>query len=684
MKSVIFTYYSNSVEDIFVDNINSLVSQSKQKYSAIVICSQVEVPVKISKQLFKHFKVIRIYPDHVSKIARKFSSTDRPLLVNPFILTALAYTSADIITVFDPNLFVINEYPAYDGENLFFKTHNGVISPSLFTIRRDSELAKVSLAALAQTDFTDPIILSRFTYLVSNGWAFSPKKLDLDKFVFSFPFAEDKINQAKLIALDFTNTMTSLEVHKEMWRIRESMLPKVTTLIKITKAAANLVNTIEKKIAGFTQTLAERSFTNNYRILFKYTSRSRPDLFDRGVASIFNNCNSSNFLIFCSLDEDDPTLPEYKAKIETYSKDHVKVVYGTSKNKIDAINRDINDHTGNWDIIINMSDDMVFIEYGFDEVIRQAFGNDLDQFIHFSDGSQLGNLCTMTIEGKDYYRRFNYIYHPSYISLWCDLEAQDVAKKLGKYKYMGDDVQILKHLHPANGLAEYDEQYKKTESRSLWDADQQNYNARKKLGFVPDKIEVQDHKPKFSILILSIESRLDMFTSLLEEFNSQVNRHDGECEILFEIDNGARSTGEKRNSLLARATGDYVAFFDDDDWPAPNYIDLILDAIKTKPDCCSLLGEMTTNGMNPEIFEHSIKYNAWKTNTSGKIKYERNPNHLNTIKSSIAKTIRFPEIDYGEDHAWSTLLKNSGLLKTESTIDDVIYYYRFIENKNNI
>lgn len=679
MKAVIFTYYSNSVEDIFVENINSLVSQSKQKYSAIVICSQVDVPIKISKQLFKHFKVIRIYPDHVSKTARKFSATDRSLIVNPFILTALSYTAADLITVFDPNLFVINEYPAYDGENIFYKTHTGVISPSLFTIRRDAELSKVSLAALAQTDFTDPIILSRFTYLVSNGWAFSPKKLISDKFVFSYPNPDDKINQSKLIALDFTNTVTSLNVHKEMWQIRDSLLPKVTTLIKITKAATALISKIEKNLAALSYESTSRTFMNNYRILFKYTSRSRPDLFDRGVASIFNNCNSSNFIIFCSLDEDDPTLPEYKAKLATYSKDHVKVVYGTSKNKIDAINRDINDHTGNWDIIINMSDDMVFIEYGFDEVIRQAFDNDLDQFIHFSDGSQLSNLCTMTIEGKDYYRRFNYIYHPSYISLWCDLEAQDVAKKLGKYKYMGDDVQILKHLHPANGLAEYDEQYKKTESKNLWNADQETYNSRKKLGFVTDRIDVLEHTPKFSILILSVEERFDMFNSLVEEFNNQINRHDGECEILFEIDNGFLSTGEKRNSILSRAKGDYVAFFDDDDWPSPNYIGLILEAIKTEPDCCSLLGEMTTNGMNPEVFEHSIKYSAWKTNPNGPIKYERNPNHLNAIKASIAKSIKFPTIDHGEDHAWSKKLKDSGLLKTEAHIKETIYYYRYIQ-----
>jgi glycosyltransferase involved in cell wall biosynthesis len=172
-----------------------------------------------------------------------------------------------------------------------------------------------------------------------------------------------------------------------------------------------------------------------------------------------------------------------------------------------------------------------------------------------------------------------------------------------------------------------------------------------------------------------------MFAALLEEFMTQANKYDGQCEILWESDNGERTTGEKRNSLLSKATGEYVAFFDDDDWPSPIYVSSILSAIKTRPDCCSLLGEITTDGANPELFEHSIKYPEWRTNTDSVIRYERNPNHLNPIKASIAKQIKFQHINYGEDRVWSEELCKSGLLKTESKIENVIYYYRYVTRK---
>lgn len=184
----------------------------------------------------------------------------------------------------------------------------------------------------------------------------------------------------------------------------------------------------------------------------------------------------------------------------------------------------------------------------------------------------------------------------------------------------------------------------------------------------------------FSILILTIDSRTSMLTSLLNEFNRQMQSFGVSCEILIESDNGQLSKGTKRNRLLDRATGEYVAFFDDDDWPSERYIELITTAIKSKPDCCSLLGSITIDGGKSELFEHSLKYKAWKT-TNSRIKYERYPNHLNAIKSSIAKKIRFPEINHGEDHKWSDSLHQSRLLKKEAYIPEVLYNYRYVSKK---
>jgi hypothetical protein len=241
---------------------------------------------------------------------------------------------------------------------------------------------------------------------------------------------------------------------------------------------------------------------------------------------------------------------------------------------------------------------------------------------------------------------------------------------------------ILRHLHPSAGLAQTDAQYEKTEDRKIEQQDRQTYLSRKALNF-PEKNDISpiSERPKFSILVLTLESRREMFYSLLEELTSQINKFDGQCEILWESDSGEKTTGAKRNSLLNKANGEYLAFFDDDDWPSPTYVSDILEAIKTNPDCCSLLGEITTDGQNPQIFEHSLKYKSWNTAQTGRVKYERNPNHLNPIKSSIAKTVKFPEVNYGEDHAWSMALHSLGLLKVEKEIQNVIYYYRFVTKK---
>lgn len=215
------------------------------------------------------------------------------------------------------------------------------------------------------------------------------------------------------------------------------------------------------------------------KILFKYTSRSRRSNFLRGYDSILNKiANREDYHILISVDKDDQSM----YPLPVLDGNHTFVV-GNSKNKIDAINRDLNEFDYDWDILINMSDDMIFTKKGFDDVIRAEFYNDFNQYIHFNDGNQKDNVCTMHIVGREYYNRFKYIYHPDYISLWCDVENDIVAKQLGCYKYMGDDIKLFKHLHPAWGLAPQDALSIKTEDRALWVADEITFNKRKRINF---------------------------------------------------------------------------------------------------------------------------------------------------------------------------------------------------------
>lgn len=186
-------------------------------------------------------------------------------------------------------------------------------------------------------------------------------------------------------------------------------------------------------------------------------------------------------------------------------------------------------------------------------------------------------------------------------------------------------------------------------------------------------------KYKLSILICTLPSRAAMLGRLKSELWSQMLPFAPEVEIRVH-DSSAYPIGRKRNDLLQAALGEYVAFVDDDDEIAPNYISVLMQATETGCDCASLKGMYYVDGKENGIFEHSIKYSKWET-TNGKIKYLRFPNHLNMIKASIAKQFIFPEKNHGEDFDWSQNIHRAKVLQTEYYIPEIIYHYKFISKK---
>lgn len=180
---------------------------------------------------------------------------------------------------------------------------------------------------------------------------------------------------------------------------------------------------------------------------------------------------------------------------------------------------------------------------------------------------------------------------------------------------------------------------------------------------------------RLSILILSIPSRAEYLSNILAILSAQKRDN---VELLINSNEG--SVGKKRNQILKKATGDYVCFVDDDDEIADNYIELIMNALKSNPTHCSLKGVYTFNGQTPEFFEHSNIYTEYKT-TNNEIKYERYPNHLNVIRRDLALKATFPDTDFGEDTNWATQLKVIGDLTNEAYIPEVLYYYKYRSNK---
>lgn len=181
-----------------------------------------------------------------------------------------------------------------------------------------------------------------------------------------------------------------------------------------------------------------------------------------------------------------------------------------------------------------------------------------------------------------------------------------------------------------------------------------------------------------SILICTVLERRQQFQLLLNEFNRQKEGFD--VEVLFEQDNKQISVGAKRQKLLVRSNGQYIVFFDDDDWPKPHYISDIIQALRSGPDCLGYRIRMTTNGEKVQECCHSLRYPQWAENVDG-YDYVRNVTHFNVVKRSLAVQVGFKDMRFGEDKVYSDKLTR--LCKTEVFIDKVMFHYRYSNRVNH-
>lgn len=225
-------------------------------------------------------------------------------------------------------------------------------------------------------------------------------------------------------------------------------------------------------------------YKDKLKILLKFPSRSRPDklmLVYKKYIDFADDPESIQGLI--TLDSDDITVTEelQQSLMAIHANTIIKIGY--SGNKIAAVNRDM-EHAGQFDVLLLASDDMIPIVKGYDTIIREKMTSlypDTDGVLWFNDGYQGQRLNTLCILGKAYYDRFNYIYHPSYKSEWCDNEFTEVANQLGKQTYF--ERVIIRHEHPTTmpHLTRDDALYKK--NTEMANGDYANYHQRKLNNF---------------------------------------------------------------------------------------------------------------------------------------------------------------------------------------------------------
>jgi hypothetical protein len=217
-------------------------------------------------------------------------------------------------------------------------------------------------------------------------------------------------------------------------------------------------------------------------ILMKVTSRGRPTVLLNTIKLYYQFANNTNDMYWLlTFDWDDETVNEdlVDQLIDLIGRDKlfIKQTQVLNANKIEAINRDVNEFDQPWDILLNISDDQIPTLPGYDDVIRESMPHNLDASLWFHDGWQ-PRINTQEIVGRKYYERFNYIYYPEYKSFFCDNEATEVAQRLGKL--LQSPKCIIKHYHPAwdkNSHIKRDALYIKNDT--YWKHDEELFKKRK-------------------------------------------------------------------------------------------------------------------------------------------------------------------------------------------------------------
>lgn len=179
----------------------------------------------------------------------------------------------------------------------------------------------------------------------------------------------------------------------------------------------------------------------------------------------------------------------------------------------------------------------------------------------------------------------------------------------------------------------------------------------------------------FSILVPSVPSRLSKLEKLFAKLQGQIG--DKPVEVLALLDNKKRTVGLKREALVQSAQGRFLAFCDDDDDVSDDYVAKIVEAIQEScggpviswPDViafkqrCTFVNAKCISCLEidgpPFEIDHDLNHtmeqvHQYPDGTWRDIR--RKPWHHNAWRTDLAKAVHFPDVSFGEDGEWCSLL----------------------------
>lgn len=196
------------------------------------------------------------------------------------------------------------------------------------------------------------------------------------------------------------------------------------------------------------------------KLAIVHASRGRPQRCFDAAIELTSKMTALKFTYIISLDDDDPKLPEYKEILPKLPFPY-KTVSGMSRGACDAMNRGATQLEDDDDLVMIYSEDIVSPQ-GWDKLL-QDIAEKIDNevyYIHISNVQNAQNCAIIPLLSRGFYKKLGYVFYPEYISMYADNELIIVAKKLG----ILHDVNIpgFSHQHPAWGLNEWDDTYRRS------------------------------------------------------------------------------------------------------------------------------------------------------------------------------------------------------------------------------
>lgn len=182
----------------------------------------------------------------------------------------------------------------------------------------------------------------------------------------------------------------------------------------------------------------------------------------------------------------------------------------------------------------------------------------------------------------------------------------------------------------------------------------------------------------WDILISTLPHRHGKLVELLAEFDRQWEPGLGVLVLRDNYGLVHLESHAKRQALAEASQAEYVSYFDDDDWPAPDFVYAIMGALARNVDYVGFRVDVTWDGDPHRKAIHSLRYASW-TGWGDDGPLLRNVSHLNPMRRKAALSGNWNDCT---DEQWSETVWQSGLLDTEAFIDREMYHYRFSRHDN--